>query len=312
MQEINPRVKNDIDSRASMPDSGRSVTAFDASWVKEALKIKAPGFEFYSAPTISSTMDVARYMSDRRVDLAHGMILFAERQSAGVGRTGPWQSDDGDIKMTVVLNEAASLEEHILIRAASALAVVDGLKTATGQADLPVGFKWPNDVRTTAPENKKLCGLLVVGKFDEEAQEKMTHAGIATDPAFLLMGIGINLGKEVTADPSISGLSTSLEHICGVRHPRETIIVETIKALASAIDELSTNRPRFLQRLSDALLTGPGETLVVETKGGDKKTLRFMGFSNNQMLLADMASGESKDIALSELIRAYPPETEYP
>jgi BirA family biotin operon repressor/biotin-[acetyl-CoA-carboxylase] ligase len=106
-----------------------------------------------------------------------GTLITARRQTAGRGRRGrTWQSDEGNLFLSLVLKPPGGLRSAAAIGFAGALAIADAIDDLMGQgATAPrIALKWPNDVLI---QDRKVSGLLI-----ERAE----------GDAFVL-GVGINL-----------------------------------------------------------------------------------------------------------------------
>ncbi len=121
--------------------------------------------------TVDSTNLVARD------SLEHGTVITAARQTAGRGRYGrDWTSPEGNLYLSLVW-EVSDFDAAGKYAFLSAVALADALKAATGDDDLPLQLKWPNDVLLGG---KKLCGILL------EAETK-------DGQVYLIIGTGVNL-----------------------------------------------------------------------------------------------------------------------
>lgn len=112
---------------------------------------------------------------------AEGLVLRAERQTAGKGRQGRvWDSPPGNLYASVLLRPHAAPQEAALYSFATALAVYDAVRAALPQADVCV--KWPNDVLVSG---KKISGLLLEAAPVED--------GLIP---WLVVGVGINVAHH--------------------------------------------------------------------------------------------------------------------
>ncbi len=148
-------------------------------------------FRLLTRESAESTNDEARIMG--QTGAADGLVILAERQTAGRGRRGAaWFSPPGE-----------SLAFSILIRPKEPKALWPRLALATGLAvaeaieacGVEAGIKWPNDVWI---RGKKVAGILVEAGAD-----------------FVVVGIGVNV-KTTTFPPEVAGIATSL-HLEGSR-----------------------------------------------------------------------------------------------
>jgi BirA family biotin operon repressor/biotin-[acetyl-CoA-carboxylase] ligase len=123
-------------------------------------------------------MDKAREEIKRKT-AQHGMVILAERQTAGRGSRGRhWESPAGNLHMTTILELSSALPS-------SGLAFMVGL--AMFQVLRPwvsprfaLSLKWPNDVLVN---DRKVGGMLVEREFDPSQKKD-----------FVIVGVGLNIG----------------------------------------------------------------------------------------------------------------------
>ncbi len=151
-----------------------------------------PGFyALRHVADIDSTNDEARRQAASGA--RHGLVIWADRQSAGHGRQGrAWQSPPGNLYCSILLRPDRAAAEVAQLSFAAALAVCDALP-----AGLAPRCKWPNDVLVGG---KKIAGILL--------ESEASGAGVA----WLIVGIGINIvnhpdGTETPAT-SLAALGT--------------------------------------------------------------------------------------------------------
>lgn len=141
---------------------------------------------------LPSTMDLAA--AKGREGAPEGLIIIAERQTAGRGRQGrTWASPKGGVWLSLLLRPAlppASL---------GLLSICFGVATAatiSKMTQLPVKVKWPNDLMVN---EKKLGGLLI---------ESSINSG-KVDFAALGLGINVNI-KSQDLPEELRRIATSL------------------------------------------------------------------------------------------------------
>jgi len=106
-----------------------------------------------------------------------GTLITARRQTAGRGRRGrTWQSDEGNLFLSLILKPKGGLGAAGAVGFTAALAIADAIACLMGH-DAEISLKWPNDVLIGG---RKASGLLI------------ERAAGAVDDAFVL-GVGINL-----------------------------------------------------------------------------------------------------------------------
>lgn len=172
-------------------ESGRailddSVELLDALAIRERLDDRATAWvsELCVVPHIGSTnTELVERCARGGVD---GSVLMAEVQTAGRGRRGRgWVSPFGrNLALSLGVQIDRPVSELGALSLAVGVAVADALATF-GMSG--VELKWPNDVLFG---RRKLCGILI-------------ELPRATQPADVVIGIGINVG----------GLSTVKSHV---------------------------------------------------------------------------------------------------
>lgn len=144
-----------------------------AESVKAYLKHDVPVF-FY--PVVESTNKTASQMAaDRAV---HGTTVIADKQTAGRGRRGRkfYSPEKTGIYLSIIVEPDFDLSKAVLVTAASAVAVSKAIDEVTG---LETKIKWVNDIYL---DGKKVSGMLTEAISDIESGQ--IHR--------LVTGIGIN------------------------------------------------------------------------------------------------------------------------
>ena len=143
----------------------------------------------------------------------HGLVLAAERQTAGRGRLGRrWQMPLG-----------AGLTFSLLWRFERGLSGLAGLSLVVGIAmvralrelGVPVALKWPNDVLL---DGKKLAGILI------------ELSGDALGPATVVIGIGLNWQTPGEVDQPVASVADS-----GVKVGRNALLAALLNQLAQVL-----------------------------------------------------------------------------
>ena len=121
----------------------------------------------------ASTMSDAAELAARGE--AHGTVVVADVQTAGVGRHGhKWESgDDGGLYFSMIFRLGLPPEELPVLTMALGLAVQSAVNDF---AQVAADLRWPNDVLLN---EKKLAGILV-----------------QASPDALIAGIGINVNQR--------------------------------------------------------------------------------------------------------------------
>ena len=144
---------------------------------------------FYQS-TGSTMDDVAEWA---RTGAEEGAVVVAETQSASRGRMGRrWISDAGNLYFSVLFRP-----EPDALPLLSPLAGVAVARSIRQVAGLHPSIKWPNDVMIGG---RKVAGILAESAL---SGAQVQHA---------IVGIGINVALDVSADPEIAATATSLNH----------------------------------------------------------------------------------------------------
>ena len=171
------------------------------------LPILPPGYRLIARDVVGSTNDEARNLV--AAGIAQGTVIWAESQTAGRGRHGrDWVSPPGNLYCSIILHPKVEPSHLPGIAFVVALAVHDAVAPAL-PAEVPVQFKWPNDVLAAG---RKVAGILV------EAEKLPDEPRTA-----LVIGVGVNVASApretdypatsisaLTRAPRVSRLLTSL------------------------------------------------------------------------------------------------------
>jgi len=161
--------------------------ALDPDKIKANLNTKRIGRKILVYSSTSSTNDIAaEYAKNKKND---GLVVFAEQQTAGRGRTGAkWLSGQADSVICSILLTKSRLNPELL-SLACAVAVAD----AIGK---PAKIKWPNDITLNG---KKVAGILLESKAKN-------------DTTVYIIGIGINCHQQENDFPTeLKQIATSID-----------------------------------------------------------------------------------------------------
>lgn len=159
---------------------------------------------------VDSTNAVARRLAE--AGAPEGTCVVAETQTAGRGRMGrTWHSPPGGLWFSVVLRPHVVSRDIGKLSLVTGVAVVEAVREATG---LLAMMKWPNDV---AVHGKKVCGVLVEGRWRGEAVD------------YIVEGIGINVAVDLLALPP--EVRTSAGTLVPPGHPGAAALRERLLAL---------------------------------------------------------------------------------
>lgn len=214
--------------------------------------------------TLGSTNDVAATFAD--APHAEGLVIVADRQTAGRGRLGrTWFSPSGSgLYVSVVLEPGRARAEHQratrLLTLAAGVALAEAVEAVSG---LRVDLKWPNDLYV---ERRKLGGILAevvkvtgagisaqgdavgesvletrrqgaLGFGESESAREARVDGTPREVTNVVLGYGINVAPAAYPR-EFADRATSLESELGRSVDRDQLLVETLAALARRYDDL--------------------------------------------------------------------------
>lgn len=192
-------------------------------------------------PETASTQDAAFKLALGRP----GILVLAERQTAGRGRLGRrWEHPaDLGIAATFVLDASSYTAERLSL--AAGLAAARALDART-PAFREFGLRWPNDAVEPAPRpggGRKVAGVLI------EVRSRLA-----------LVGIGINVNQQADDfPPDLRAKSVSLRQLGSTATRLEVasaLLRELQRSLAQTPDELAGDW------LSRDVLTGSRQTFL--------------------------------------------------
>ncbi len=179
----------------------------------------------------SSTNDVAARIG--REGRGSGVLVFAERQTAGRGRFGRrWDSAPrAGLWFSLLLRPhfAATLWPRLTTWAGVSIAAA--VERTTG---LEARMKWPNDIHVAG---KKVAGILA---------ECSSDAGRGM---FAVIGIGLNVNQESMPD-ELSARAASLRQLAGRPFDRAALAAAVVAELADRLPAVDTAFPAILAEAS--------------------------------------------------------------
>ena len=156
---------------------------------------------FYQS-TGSTMDDAARWARDGADE---GAVVVAETQTASRGRLGRrWVSDGGNLYFSVLFRPDA--DALPLLSPLAGVAVARAVRQVAG---LYPTIKWPNDLMI---EDRKVCGILAESAL---SGNRVEHA---------IVGIGVNVALDVSADPEIAATAASLNELAQLEIDRAELL----------------------------------------------------------------------------------------
>lgn len=153
-----------------------------------------------------------------------GLVIFAERQTAGRGRFGRrWESaSHRGLWFSLLLRPALPLARWSRLTTWVAVAVAAAVERITGRR---AAIKWPNDVFL---DGKKVAGILIESGTDAAGQP------------FAVVGIGVNANHE-PADfpPELAERAASLRMATGRPCDRPELAAQVLLELNARLDRVT-------------------------------------------------------------------------
>ena len=147
-------------------------------------------WSFVELDDVDSTQAIAKGLATKGA--REGTTVIAKSQSSGKGRLGrSWVSPTGGLYMSFILRPA-DISKPELITLVTAVAVVDGIKQATG---LKTAIRWPNDIMA---RGKKLAGVIAEAQADKHAITEV------------VVGVGVNCNAIVSDAEGLGKDATSI------------------------------------------------------------------------------------------------------
>jgi len=220
----------------------------DPDLIRANLKTQRIGRKVLVYDRTSSTNDIAaEYARNPDND---GVVIFAEEQTAGRGRTGAtWRSGHAEsLLFSLALIDCAIGNE--LLSLMSAVAVAEAL----GQVgSCPARIKWPNDI---VLDGKKVAGILLESKVKksskcEVSSVKPSNFKLQTSNSISIIGIGINCHQTPASfPPELQTTATSLDLISGSRCLRVTVAKRVLTSLDHWLGIAERNPPQVIDTWS--------------------------------------------------------------
>jgi BirA family transcriptional regulator, biotin operon repressor / biotin---[acetyl-CoA-carboxylase] ligase len=177
-----------------------------------------------------------------RQGAAAGLVIFAERQTAGRGRFGRrWESaSHRGLWFSLLLRPALPLARWARLTTWAAVAVAAAIERVGGR---PASIKWPNDVFL---DGKKVAGILIESGTD------------ATGQPFAVVGIGVNVNHEPSDfPPELIERAASLRMATGRVCDRADLAATILTQLAARFDRLADAFPDLVgEAAARSLLLG--------------------------------------------------------
>jgi len=241
----------------------------DPDLLRTNLKTKRIGHRVLVYGRTASTNDVAaEYARNPDND---GLVVFAEEQTAGRGRTGAtWQSRPGDsLLFSFVLMDCKTAGE--LVSLACAVAVAEAIGQVGGHQ---AAIKWPNDIML---DDRKVAGILVESRRVARISSLVSRPTEAPHPHerdtrseirdTTIIGIGINCHQTKERFPDeLQATATSLDLTGGAQCQRITVAKRVLTSLDHWLRVAERNKKQVIETWS-RLSTQLGRRVALSYNG---------------------------------------------
>lgn len=175
-----------------------------------------------------------------------GVVLVADHQSAGRGRSGrSWTAPPGSsLLCTVLLRPPAPVAA--LVTFAMSLAAADAVESLAGFAP---GLKWPNDlVVEDGTTTRKLAGVLAEAEWPPSAHNSGGYREPAEhERATVAAGIGLNVDWPEEVPEEVFDVAIAMNHVVGRSISRDDV-------LERFLDRLEVHYGRLVSGGADEVL----------------------------------------------------------
>lgn len=235
-------------------------------------------YEFEIIDTADSTNTL---LKQRAKFEDEGMVLIANKQTAGRGRLGRsfYSPAGGGLYMSVLLKPRIAPSESLLITTCAAVAVCEAIEAISGKQ---AGIKWVNDVFVGG---KKVCGIL-------------TESGITDGRLdYAVLGIGVNL-YDCGFPDDLKGIAGAVfdGKPCGfdVRDKMAREICERFFAYYEGLCE-----KRFLEEYRRrSIVTGKTVNVI---SGGSTREAKAIDIDDDFALLVEFPDGTREKLSSGEV-----------
>lgn len=181
----------------------------------------------------ASTNDSA--MQRGRQGAAGGLVIFAERQTAGRGRFGrAWASaSHRGLWFSLLLRPTLPYSAWPRLTTWAAVSLAATIESSLG---LPAAIKWPNDIYLTG---RKIAGILAESGVDVNGQP------------FAVVGIGVNVNQTAgDFPPELATKAASLGMVTGRFIDRPTLAAHILRELDARLPQLASDFPDMIAEAS--------------------------------------------------------------
>lgn len=254
-----------------------------AEELQSGLAVRRIGREIRFLADTDSTNRQAYLLGEGNAE--EGLVVFADRQSAGKGRLGrQWVSPPGvNLYLSVLLRPPLPPHAAPQLTFLSALAVARTIETITS---LQPTLKWPNDVLV---DGRKVAGLL--NEMSAESDRVR----------FVVLGIGVNLNMTADQFPSdLRAPATSLLLAGGRPVVRAVFARELLQQLDRLYGEFLNQGVSPIMTAWEAYCPMVGQSVAVDGEGPSLHGT-VAGLDRDGALLLTLADGSTERILAGDV-----------
>jgi BirA family biotin operon repressor/biotin-[acetyl-CoA-carboxylase] ligase len=255
-----------------------------AEELRRGLSARVVGREIRYLAEVDSTNRHAYALGE--ADAEEGLVVIADRQSAGRGRLGrTWESPPGvNLYLSILLRPPLPPQAAPQLTFLSALAVARAITAVSG---LQPTLKWPNDVL--------IGGRKVAGLLNEMSAE-------SDRLRFVVLGIGVNLNMTAAQFPAdLRAPATSLLLAGGVPISRALFGKTLLEQLDRLYGEYLLRGPAPIMAAWEAHCDMVGRVVEVDEGGGRKMCGTVAGIDRDGALLLTRADGSTERILAGDV-----------
>ena len=256
----------------------------NAARIEQALRGAAKETRVVVYSLLASTNTTAKQMAVEGAQ--NGLVVIAERQSAGRGRMQrSFFSPDGTgLYMSLIVRREMPAAYATRLTTAAAVATAQAIEAISGR---DARIKWVNDIYL---DGKKACGILTEGHVSPET-------GLLD---YAIVGIGVNVAPPTDGfPPEISDIATAMfpqnTPIDGVR---ERLAAEILNRLVPMVDELTA--PDILDEYRRRSYLS-GQRVLVRRMEEQGREAQVLGLDEDFRLLVRYEDGTTEALDSGEV-----------
>lgn len=243
--------------------------------------LKGQCFSLMVYDSVTSTSDLLR--AEAEAGAPEGLIIIAEKQSAGRGRVGKsFLSPSGGLYMSLLLRPVKSAAELLAVTPMAAVAVAEAIECVTGRCG---GIKWVNDIFLN---DRKICGILTESPYDAST------GGVK----YTSVGIGINVIAPDDGYGELEGIAGALftgnEAPSGIINRLAAAVADRFYEKYKCFD-VSRAYEEYKRRL---FIIGRD---ICAVKNGESEILRVTDLTSDFGLVVKRADGKEKILTSGEI-----------